>query len=406
MFRKLAEKKRQQLRLLQQKQATEVKKEKEEEEEEEERVTRTRGRGEEEQQRVTQKRVREEEEPVAIAVPSKPKHPRIRPNKRFTNVPTEVATATVMVAMYQKDVFQQTTGTIGKDKEEEEEEHEKDQEEEEEDRVEEEPESSFPKVAMSRVNDSVILNLEDISERMDPKVMFQKHIANNRKTMGDIVCRIPKQSLVPAMIRLEDGSETELGTWDRSFTAHAIDRGLELPILEVITPEYVADFLREPEPAKYWERACCSPFAKCESVDMGGPLLREFLLPSQTKALLASPYFSSLGSSATVVLPQMRRSCFLCAQRLVFMLWAKQKSASKDIPGSVDNRLVHEYIMAVNCPGGYDMRHILPGFTEWIGLAGPVIGHNRLHYAHSRFENNRRGWIQKPEMLFQHGVMR
>lgn len=393
MFRKLAEKKRQQLLLLQQKQAIEVKKEKEEEEEA--RVTQKRVREEEEE--------KEEEEPVVIAVQSsKPKHPRIRPNKRFTNVPTEVAAATEMVALYQKEVFQETTGTFGKDDKEEEEQ----QEEEEEEGDQEEPASSFPKVAMSRVNDSVVLNLEDISERMDPKVMFQKHIANNRKTMGDIVCRIPKQSLVPAMIRLEDGSETEQGTWDRSFTAHAIDRGLELPILEVITPEYVADFLREPEPAKYWERACCSPFAKCESVDMGGPLLREFLLPSQTKALLSSPYFSSLGSSATVVLPPMRRSCFLCAQRLVFMLWAKQKSASKDIPGSVDNRLVHEYIMAVNCPGGYDMRHILPGFTEWIGLAGPVVGHNRLHYAHSRFENNRRGWIQKPEMLFQHGVMR
>jgi hypothetical protein len=395
MFRKLAEKKRQQLLSLQQqqRQMIEVKKEKDEAHEEEE-------------ERVTQKRIREEEgeeEPtVTTAVPSRPKHPRIRPNKRFTNVPTEVAAATEMVALYQKDVFQQTTGTVGKEKEEEEQQ----EEEEEEEGNREMPESSFPKVATSRVNDSVILNLEDISERMDPKVMFQKHIANNRKTMGDIVCRIPKQSLVPAMIRLEDGSETELGTWDRSFTAHAIDRGLELPILEVITPEYVADFLREPDPSKAWERACCSPFAKCESVDMGGPLLREFLLPSQTKALLASPFFSSLGTSATVVLPQMRRSCFLCAQRLVFMLWAKQKSASKDIPGSVDNRLVHEYIMAVNCPGGYDMRHILPGFTEWIGLAGPVIGHNRLHYAHSRFDYNRRGWIQKPEMLFQHGVMR
>ena len=304
-----------------------------------------------------------------------------------------------MVAAYLDEVIQQTSGKRTRADDEE---HEVLVEKEKEEEEEEAPTHQPP---TARVAESV-LQLENIRERMDPRLMFQKFVEQAYRSQNDIVSRLPRvQNLIPLMGQVEDG-DPEAGSWDRLFTAHAIDRGIELPILEVITPEYVSDFLREPDPLKSWERPCCTPFKTCESVDMGGPVLREFLLPSQTKTLLQSPYFSSRGTLASVVLPPMRRSCFLCSQRLVYKEWAKQKVACKDAPGAADHYLVHDYIMAVNCPGGYDMRLILPGFTEWIGLAGPVIQHVRSHYAPTRFENNRRGWTQKQEMLFQHGAMR
>jgi hypothetical protein len=307
-----------------------------------------------------------------------------------------------MVAAYLDEVIQQTSGKRTRADDEE---HEVLVEKEKEEEDEEEEEAPTHQPPTARVAESV-LQLENIRERMDPRLMFQKFVEQAYRSQNDIVSRLPRvQNLIPLMGQVEDG-DSEAGSWDRLFTAHAIDRGIELPILEVITPEYVSDFLREPDPLKSWERPCCTPFKTCESVDMGGPVLREFLLPSQTKTLLQSPYFSSRGTLASVVLPPMRRSCFLCSQRLVYKEWAKQKVACKDAPGAADHYLVHDYIMAVNCPGGYDMRLILPGFTEWIGLAGPVIQHVRSHYAPTRFENNRRGWTQKQEMLFQHGAMR
>jgi hypothetical protein len=402
---------------------------------------------EEERPKHTAKRVREErEEDVTLSVapppPPPPKPPRVRPNKRFADVKAAVATASEMVAEYQKDVIEQTNNRKKRAREKQPTAvvvaHQPQQQEEGARSNVSSSSSSLPQVKTSRLRAADgggddnseggggggVLPLDDLRARMDSREMFQAYFARAKRSQDDIVSRIPKlEDLIPLMQRVEEGQtasaaaagggDVQQASWDRSFTAHAIERGLELPILEVITPAYVADFLREPDPLKSWERVCLPPkeFKACESVEMGGPPLREFLLPSQTKSLLPTqsrsltqmPYFSN---STTVVLPTLRRSCFLCSQRLIFKHWAKQKSACMSAPGSADNRLIHEYIMAVNCPEGYDMRLILPGFTEWIGLAGPVIQHNRLHYALSRFENNRCGWVQKPEMLFQHGAMR
>jgi hypothetical protein len=337
-----------------------------------------------------------------------PKKKRIRPNKRFTQIDAAVKDAQHMVALYQQEVILETTGetlasSVSRKRI-------KEEEEEEEEVV---PEKHPIVVPTAHVADTM-LQIENIRDRMDPAKMFQSFVVEAARTQDDIINRIPKiEELLPIMNQVETGGNSS-GTWNRVFTSHAISRGLELPVLEVINPEYVSDYLRQPDKLKQWERPCCSPFAKCESVAMGGPVLREFLLPSQAKALLQSPYFCSKGSSATVVLPQQQRSCFLCSQRLTYLLWAKQKTARKNAAPSAssssfsdqDNKLVHDYIMAVNCPGGYDIRLILPGFTEFIGLAGPVIQHDTRHYAPVKFEPNLRGWIQKDEMLFRSGAMK
>jgi hypothetical protein len=337
-------------------------------------------------------------EPVAAAVAEFAKAPRkrIRPNKKFTQLDEAVTDARNMVAMYQQDVIQETTGEtivvqsrVKRERP-----------------TEQEPEQTLP---MPQVTTAVVpdttLQIETMRDRLDPKKMFQKFVAEAARTQDDIINRIPKmEDLLPLMNQVEAG---EGPTWTRCFVSHAIARGLEIPVFEVITPEYVSDYLRQPDPSKQWERPCKTPFEKCESVCMRGPVLREFMLPSQAKALFQSPYFHSNGTLRTVTLPEKHGYCFLCTQRLIYILWAKQKTKATQKKTELSAvALIHDYIMAVNCPGGYDIRLILPGFTKFIGLGGPVIQHDKLHYAPARFENNLRGWVQKDEMLFRNGAMK
>ena len=62
--------------------------------------------------------------------------------------------------------------------------------------------------------------------------------------------------------------------------------------------------------------------------------------------------------------------------------------------------------MSVGVVGGYDPKLMLPGFKDFMGIAGPVIGHDTSHYIFKhKKEGDLDGWIQSDQMFFHDGAM-
>jgi hypothetical protein len=263
------------------------------------------------------------------------------------------------------------------------------------------------------------LRMPDFINRDNPQALILSHLKNVGRTADEVIANIPPMKDVMSFIASMESDQQP--AWFRSFPKQAINMGLELPVLEVVTPEYVQLFLREVDPDHaQWERPCRPPInlqtglpLTCESVLMGGPVLREFLLPSQYKALLKSPYFSQTSSDRSLTLPKDVRPCFLCCQRSVSVAYGQRKyPETKRAEGQElgeeeeDYVIIHDYIMSVGHVGGYDISLVLPGFSRAMGIAGPILEHDRLHYVpHRHCEGKLGGWLQKDEMFFRDGVM-
>ena len=278
-----------------------------------------------------------------------------------------------------------------------------------------------------------VANMPDLNVRDDSNAKFLNFLKYVGRKPDEVIARVPRMQDVMANIESMERNEKPL--WFFSFPQHAINKGLELPVLEVLTPEYVAPFLREVDPnACQWERPCRPPLnprtqqpLTCESVLMGGPVLREFLLPSQQARLMESPYFNKAAREHVINLPRDQRPCFLCCQRAVTTAFGLRKyPATKRHPKTGDDDdeneeeeqdeddneevedciIIHDYIMSVGHVGAYNINLILSGFKRAMGICGPVIGHDRTHYALHRWqETGLQGWLQRDVLFFRAGVM-
>lgn len=276
-----------------------------------------------------------------------------------------------------------------------------------------------------------VARMPDLSVVNDSNALFQNFLKYAGRKPDETIARAPCMQDVMANIASMEGDDKPL--WFRAFPQHAIDKGLEIPVLEVLTPEYVAPFLREIDPnARQWERQCRPPLhprtrqpLTCESVLMGGPVLREFLLPSQLTSLLESPYFNKKVRERTINLPRDVRPCFLCCQRAVTTAFGLRKYPAKkrivkdedqeddddDDDGEDDDEdedciIINEYIMSVGYVGAYNFDLILSGFKRAMGICGPVVEHDRTHYAAYRWpETGLRGWLQRDALFFRAGAM-
>lgn len=218
--------------------------------------------------------------------------------------------------------------------------------------------------------------------------IFEHRLAQTEHNSNDYIAVgiPPLAQITRSLDSLEQQNAGGGGAWFHEYCTSGGTK--EYPKIEIVSPEYVQTFLRPPNSKR--ERLClppCNPktgeFLVCESVQMGGPILREFLLPSQQRD----------GSAA---LPQLQRSCWLCTQKTITYTFNVLKNSDKDV-----EYLIHEYEVPVNTTGGYKMELILPGFKKFCGVVGPVLAHNREHYV---LMPGNAGWKQSEKMLFHNGA--
>lgn len=259
------------------------------------------------------------------------------------------------------------------------------------------------------VGESVnIIKMEDFNYSDNPVGLFGSHLKSVSRLSSEVFAATP--TVDNSMSYVSGIENNTLPYFFVHITQHATQNGLLIPRLECVSPDYVSVFLRKADPKNIWERPCLPPINPvtntqftCESVLMGGPVLREFLLPSQLKKLMESPYFKEKSLQKSISFPSMHRCCFLCSQKLISILYG----LNKNLKGGEEctyNYIIHDYIVPVNCPGGYKIELMLSGFKRFVGIAGPVIGHNRLHYEKKMHEGKLEGWVQTDKMLFQDGV--
>ena len=148
--------------------------------------------------------------------------------------------------------------------------------------------------------------------------------------------------------------------------------------IEVCTRAYEENFLVEPN-AQLLERPCING-EQCESMHMGGFVLREFLLPSQLQAAQSSE------------VPQ--RTCLMCA-RLDILRLHLQNNTRVAYGESLINVLYQEHHNLVDVKGEYLSEDcVIPdGNRSYTGLIGPAVMHCRSAYE-MRKHDGLRGWRQ------------
>jgi hypothetical protein len=233
--------------------------------------------------------------------------------------------------------------------------------------------------------------------------IFEDNLNLTRKFKEELLSSIPQKKDILSCVDALENPETPL--FYQNVIKNSILQGVNIPIFELLIPEYIAKFLEPVDKDKPWERNCIPPInpingkqLECESILMGGVLLKEFLLPSQLDTLMNSPYF--LKTSRVLNFPERQKCCFLCGQRLTTFLFGYFKSIG-DQDMEKTNTIIHDYKMSFNCPGGFDMKYMIPAFKKWVGIGAPVLQHNRLHYGAKG-----KKWFFLDEVFFHDGVMK
>jgi hypothetical protein len=265
--------------------------------------------------------------------------------------------------------------------------------------------------------DPRVTTIVDLSSAGNAARLYRNHLQNIGRNADEIIARIPKHHEVMAHLAAMESPEQPLGFMELMKTP--ISMGLQMPRLEAVSFDYNEQFLRPPDKGNPWERPCKplinkktgQPFV-CESVAMGGAVLREYLLPSQLSALMQSSFFQQHGAAKkTLNLPLLQRCCYLCSQRESTEAFNQQRLPNEDpsatgggaeAPPVAEYVIIHDYIHVVGCNGGYNTLLMLPAFKHFYGVIGPLIGHDRNHYAGPTKEG---GWIQKDVLRFRDGVM-
>lgn len=269
--------------------------------------------------------------------------------------------------------------------------------------------------------DPRVTSIVDLSNAGNAARLYRNYLQNIGRNMDEVIARIPKDTELMAHLVAMENPDQPFGFMELMKTP--ISMGLEMPRLEVVSFEYNAEFLNPPDKGKPWERPCKPlineetglPFV-CESVAMGGAVLREYLLPSQLSALMQSSFFQQGGGTAlkkTINLPQLQRCCYLCSQRSHTNAFAQKRLPNEDpsaaaaaptdgvAAAAAEYVIIHDYIHAVACNGGYNPLHMLPAFKQFYGVVGPLIEHDRNHYILTK----NGGWIQKDTLRFRDGAM-
>ena len=148
----------------------------------------------------------------------------------------------------------------------------------------------------------------------------------------------------------------------------APDHDAAAPELQICTRQYEDDFLFEPG---MHERPCVNGRTHCESVAMGGPVLKEFLLPSDARTAASS------------------RPCLLCARTAI----ARAHFQALTDQHSTSHVILQRHCNAIGAAGEYAAESCLLPAACATGLVSPVVLHTRSSYAATTVDGMA-GWRQ------------
>lgn len=140
------------------------------------------------------------------------------------------------------------------------------------------------------------------------------------------------------------------------------------PDLQVCTRQYEDSFLFEPS---MHERPCVNGRTHCESVAMGGPVLKEFLLPSDAPTASSS------------------RPCLVCVRTAI----ARAHFQALTEQHATANVILQRHCNIVTAPGEYAEASCLMPAACATGLVSPVVLHTRSSYRATTIDGVQ-GWRQ------------
>jgi hypothetical protein len=147
---------------------------------------------------------------------------------------------------------------------------------------------------------------------------------------------------------------------------------------------------------------------------MGGPVLRELLLPSvMTRVLRGQREIAAARSqnrrpdpqhTPNFVLPNTVGMCYLCHLRTTNVAYTRFEFMEKErlgrpVPLDATLHVIHKFVVMVNTPGNYNIEATLPGYRRPCGIFGcfPILDHNNWIKQDS---GGRQYWIEKDEVVF------
>jgi len=148
---------------------------------------------------------------------------------------------------------------------------------------------------------------------------------------------------------------------------------LKFPEMDVLTREYIADFMRTPLNSS--EPLCSNTV--CESERLGGFRIRALVTPSQ----------------------QMNTWCYLCHLFFTNRLYFESLNRKSDTEQVYQ---IHHFAVRVDEPGEYRLDMTLMGEKNVRGIFGPFPLYNCHNYTSTVFpKNGCKGWIESDVMVFR-----
>lgn len=170
-------------------------------------------------------------------------------------------------------------------------------------------------------------------------------------------------------------------------------KGIHINI-EVVPRKYEELFLKEPGTYNGTRERRCAMDSQCEGLKIpntsnDGFILKEFLLPSETKELERSGR-----------LPKERKLCLMCKRAQIAKMYINIRA---DGFGCRKDVILQDYRNLVNTEGEYYLRDtILSSENIYQGLLDPVVLHTRTSYRIKKDSDGKRyydQWKLKPFLL-------
>jgi len=235
------------------------------------------------------------------------------------------------------------------------------------------------------VKDIPVRSVQDYSLSIKDQrdVVFQRTLETlNRLNNGQIPNLPPMRAVMAYIANLTDEDQP---LWYKSSQAAIINaQNLRFPVMDVLTREYIKDFMRQSSPSK-GERPCGKVKCISERMSNGTIRCRELILPSMTD------------------IPPHPGWCIMCQLHATNKKYLENRT-KKDSNSADSAELslpIHTFIVQVDVVGEYRLDKTLLGDNECLGIYGPFPVFNVEYYAQTTFPNGCKGWVESDELVFR-----
>jgi hypothetical protein len=272
-------------------------------------------------------------------------------------------------------------------------------------------------------------NLESVRVVNDTQAQFHNLLKQANRSCDRHIATIPPRNQIMAYI----ARHKERPPWYQSLKCMvAQGENIDFPELEVVTRQYIKQFLRAPVPGRVVERECINydydPTEgtlgmRCESHRLSAERLgpdkafksREFLLPSVWAKVMNAVHFNKTVRRTEKVnpedwLPTPHEMCYLCHLRLTSVRYfallsghKEREDAEREQYGTDSDvsMILHKFMVPVDIPGEYDLRYTLMGDAQPLGIVGPYPVYNTTNYHCITTEFNMPGWSESDKVVFR-----